>query len=53
MRTASHATGEQKRERLFELYSQNLQYVKQDPMVHMIPDFDEGIICPLCFKLFK
>jgi len=41
-----------KRAKLFDALSANLQFVKKHPRVHLEPDIDEGIICPICFKLF-
>ena len=37
---------------LFEIFSQNLAYVKHNPHVRMSPDFDDGVVCPICFKFF-
>lgn len=48
----STSQGDIKRRALFELFSQNLSYVKQHPNVRIRPDFDEGFICPICFKMF-
>jgi hypothetical protein len=44
--------GSIRRRELFELFSQNLDYVKRHPKIKVEPDFDEGFICPICFKLF-
>lgn len=44
--------GDDKRLQLFELYSNNLQYVKQHPSIHIEPDTKEGYLCPQCFKFF-
>jgi hypothetical protein len=44
--------GDKKREELFNILSANLQFVKNSPRVHLEPDIDEGIICPVCFKLY-
>jgi hypothetical protein len=49
---ANETEGERRRRLLFEIFSRNLQAVKQDPRVRTVPDFDEGFICPICFKLF-
>lgn len=51
-RAADETRGDRRRRLLFELFSRNLQAVKQDPRVRTVPDFDEGFICPICFKLF-
>lgn len=41
-----------KKLRLFKLFSQNLEWVKEHPSIKFEPDFSNGIICPLCFDLF-
>lgn len=41
-----------KKERIFSLFSQNLEWVKQHPSISFEPDFSMGYICPLCFDLF-
>lgn len=38
--------------KLYELYSQNLSWVKENPSLKFEPDFEEGYICPLCFNVF-
>jgi len=50
--TLDESSGSIKRRQLFDLFSQNLNTVKKHPGVHMAPDFDEGYLCPICFKLF-
>lgn len=37
---------------LFDLFSQNLEYVKENPSIRFKPDFKNGYICPLCFEVF-
>lgn len=51
--SVDETAGDQKRRFLFDLFSQNFQHVKRDPRVRAIPDFDEGFICPICFKVFS
>lgn len=41
-----------KREQLFDLFSKNLNWVKELPEISFVPDFNDGYICPLCFNLF-
>lgn len=41
-----------KKERLFDLYAQNLANVKCHPDVHMIPEIADAFICPLCSDYF-
>ncbi len=43
---------DRRRTKLFQLYSQNLQFLKRYYGIRFEPDFDEGYICPLCFKVF-
>lgn len=43
-------TNKEKREKIFDIFSQNLGWVKQH--VRFEPDFDKGYICPLCFEIF-
>lgn len=40
------------RKKIFELFSQNLEYVKENPSIQFKPDFKNGYICPLCFEVF-
>lgn len=37
---------------LFNLFSQNLEWVKEQPEISFEPDFSNGYICPLCFEVF-
>jgi hypothetical protein len=37
---------------LFNLFSQNLEWVKKHHSISFKPDFSNGYICPLCFDLF-
>ena len=41
-----------RKELLFNIYSQNLLWVKKHLNLSFKPDFEEGYICPLCFGLF-
>lgn len=41
-----------KREKIFDLYSQNLLWIKEHPKITFNPHFEEGYLCPLCFNLF-
>lgn len=45
-------TRKDKRQKLFDLYSQNLEWVKENPIIRFEPDFSNGYICPLCFDIF-
>jgi hypothetical protein len=42
-----------RKEKLYNIYSQNLSWVKQHPSISFEPDFEEGYICPLCLNLFN
>ncbi|NQX42323.1 hypothetical protein SAMN05421820_11143 [Pedobacter steynii] len=42
----------EKKQRIFNLFSQNLEWVKEHPDVNFVPDFSDGYICPLCFDPF-
>ena len=44
--------GQAKREKLFDYFSKNLATVKRHPKLHITPEFEDGVICPMCFKLF-
>lgn len=44
--------GQAKREKLFDYFSKNLATVKRHPKLHLTPEFEDGVICPMCFKLF-
>ncbi|MFV7235346.1 hypothetical protein [Flavobacterium sp. ZB4R12] len=37
---------------IFNLFSQNLEWVKENPSISFRPDFMNGYICPLCFEVF-
>ena len=41
-----------KKEKIFKLFSQNLEWVKEHPSIRFEPDFSNGYICPLCFETF-
>jgi HNH endonuclease len=41
-----------RKERLFNLYAQNLANLKRHPDVHMVPDVNDAFICPLCSNFF-
>lgn len=43
---------QKKKHKLFELFSKNLEFVKQHPKIEFKPDFKNGYICPLCFDVF-
>lgn len=40
------------KQRLFEVFSQNLNWVKEHPIVKFEPDFENGCLCPLCMNVF-
>jgi hypothetical protein len=42
----------QKKKRLFDLFSQNLEWVKEHPSITFEPDFSNGYICPICLDVF-
>lgn len=44
--------GYKRRKKLFEIFSKNLSNVKKHPSITIEPDIDEGVICPICMKLF-
>ncbi|RTQ52313.1 hypothetical protein EJV47_04635 [Hymenobacter gummosus] len=46
------AKGNKRKKALFNLFSQNLEWVKQHPSIAFKPDFSHGYICPLCFDVF-
>jgi len=50
--SVSESRGSTRRRQLFELFSRNLSNVKKHPRIQVQPDFDEGYICPICFRLF-
>ncbi|WP_312793018.1 hypothetical protein [Sphingobacterium sp.] len=41
-----------KKERIFEIFSRNLEWVKEHKDVGFEPDFSNGYICPICFDPF-
>lgn len=41
-----------KRQTIFKLFSQNLEWIKEHPSISFQPDFSNGYICPLCFDIF-
>jgi hypothetical protein len=41
-----------KKRKLFRLFSENLEWVKEHPSISFNPDFSNGYICPLCFDVF-
>lgn len=41
-----------KKIKIFNLFSQNLDWVKEYPSISFKPDFSNGYICPLCFNVF-
>jgi hypothetical protein len=41
-----------KREKIFRLFSRNLEWVKEHKEVNFVPDFTNGYICPICFDTF-
>ena len=38
--------------KLYNIYSNNLNFIKQQSFIHIEPNEDDGFICPICFKLF-
>ncbi len=42
----------EKKRKIFRLFSQNLEWVKEHPSISFKPDFSDGYICPLCFDVF-
>lgn len=42
----------QKKNRLFDLFSKNLEWVKEHPSITFEPDFSNGYICPICLNVF-
>jgi hypothetical protein len=45
-------TGDIKRERIFEIYSRNLELLKKNDRFNLEGPKVSGYICPLCFKIF-
>lgn len=41
-----------RKESIFKIFSQNLEWIKEDPIIEFRPDFSNGYICPLCFNVF-
>lgn len=48
----SNTSGDNKRERLFDTYSTNLELLKQSGYFPFEAKINSGYICPLCFKIF-
>lgn len=44
--------GDIKREKIYNIYSCNLQWIKSHNKVQIKPDFTEGYLCPICFNLY-
>lgn len=42
----------ERKQKLFDLFSKNLEYVKEHSLIEFKPDFKNGYICPLCFNVF-
>jgi hypothetical protein len=40
------------KQRFFEVFSQNLTWVKEHPDIKFKPDFENGCLCPLCMDIF-
>jgi hypothetical protein len=45
-------SNQDKKKKIFSLFSQNLEWVKEEPTISFNPDFSNGYICPLCFEVF-
>jgi hypothetical protein len=43
---------QEKKRKIFKLFSQNLEWIKEHPSIEFKPDFSNGYICPLCFNVF-
>ena len=43
----------QKREKIFNIYSQNLKWIKEKTDLKFNVDFEDGVLCPLCLNLFN
>lgn len=41
-----------RKDAIFKIFSQNLEWVKEEPIIEFRPDFSNGYICPLCFNVF-
>ena len=37
---------------IFKIFSQNLEWIKEEPKIEFRPDFSNGYLCPLCFNIF-
>jgi hypothetical protein len=37
---------------IFNIFSQNLEWIKEEPKIEFRPDFSNGYLCPLCFNVF-
>ena len=47
-----HLTNSELREKLFNIYSQNLMFLRQHPNLKIEPDIQDIFVCPLCFRYF-
>ena len=45
--------GDRRRLNIFKELSRNLQQVKQHPLISFEPDFEDGVLCPICMKYFS
>ncbi|AUC76070.1 HNH endonuclease [Olleya sp. Bg11-27] len=41
-----------KKKKIFEAYSQNLKWIKEKTNAKFDVEFDKGLLCPLCLKVF-
>jgi hypothetical protein len=39
--------------KIFQAYSQNLEWLKENPKIKLIPDYKDGYICPICTNMFN
>jgi hypothetical protein len=37
---------------IFKIFSQNLEWIKEEPKIEFKPNFTKGYLCPLCFNVF-
>ncbi|RMZ58457.1 hypothetical protein D1632_12620 [Chryseobacterium nematophagum] len=37
---------------IFNIFSKNLEWVKEHPDIKFYPDFNDDYTCPLCFEVF-
>lgn len=44
--------GKLKREKLFNLFSENLRLIKEHEQVRIDSDIDDGYLCPICFEIY-